>query len=952
VRREAAAATFERWLEVIVHDIEELDAGEMLAVPVAWPAEGPDGRVRGEHACLLVVQRRDTAAGDDLSVAVCNTGDGAEYHPWRPASDTAQPQRARAVALHEISRSRLTCSAVWFAMFRALAFQRATSEASSKKAKRKKEKKQKSKDTEIVAAAAHELRESDSSDENADDKDAERRRSGKDAGMPSRRQGARLLYQTLLPFMNRRAFLANVPAGGGSELQDTCPEVVFQTEPFSGDWSRVACALEAVRVCLLWSGLAAGEVAHVLLLLKWGLASVATSELAQLRSLPSCEAAVLKAAVQHLATDAADTASAGALPEQQVMQLARFVASSGHKIEWLARRGDALEALAPTTDGIQPGAGVLVRGGADVWKGSAAFPLFGRLRQDGIDVEKLAGAAVAPPAVLPIELSLVADTVSSPAAAEEVLRRAARCCILLAHQRERNRPTFLLRLALIKHVATEVLPRPRPIGTRREGCFWASGSMTRATQTEILRLLALMAQHYAAAALSVPPDEMVAGFDAARIVTMACLAAVADAVARASAKDVVSEFSAHYAGFAEGPPNMRPYAFAVGPLRAEAEALRLLDPFTAAALTQAMDYLISVERSAGAAHTCFRFEANLSLGAGDTALIDQLCIQAAFPRDRHAAYIAGDDPELLQEYPELRCLRDIVFLLKAMMVTDLDMLPPARAWDPTDVALKWSVGGRTERVASVDAGEGEGTEDKDDDAGEGGEEGKVGAPSSVTTPAATPGSTPTASPAKPAQSAGSRQKDERALALEVRGFGRKLECAAYSRPQGKQRSALFRAAGAIRALFGGCKPRRPPSGADPSLLAGCKIVTEDDVLHVHKLPDFGGRLRPHESELLLQILTAPYLRIPLLLHFLSFGDRIKALSSVALQQAVDAALFERGEWLAADAEPGVEMVPQADRAALSTPAGLLWNELLRNPSRILGEAQRLLKQAMALDTGK
>ena len=280
VRREAAAATFERWLEVIVHDIEELDAGEMLAVPVAWPAEGPDGRVRGEHACLLVVQRRDTAAGDDLSVAVCNTGDGAEYHPWRPASDTAQPQRARAVALHEISRSRLTCSAVWFAMFRALAFQRATSEASSKKAKRKKEKKQKSKDTEIVAAAAHELRESDSSDENADDKDAERRRSGKDAGMPSRRQGARLLYQTLLPFMNRRAFLANVPAGGGSELQDTCPEVVFQTEPFSGDWSRVACALEAVRVCLLWSGLAAGEVAHVLLLLKWGLASVATSELA------------------------------------------------------------------------------------------------------------------------------------------------------------------------------------------------------------------------------------------------------------------------------------------------------------------------------------------------------------------------------------------------------------------------------------------------------------------------------------------------------------------------------------------------------------------------------------------------------------------------------------------------------------------------------------------------
>jgi hypothetical protein len=36
--------------------------------------------------------------------------------------------------------------------------------------------------------------------------------------------------------------------------------------------------------------------------------------------------------------------------------------------------------------------------------------------------------------------------------------------------------------------------------------------------------------------------------------------------------------------------------------------------------------------------------------------------------------------------------------------------------------------------------------------------------------------------------------------------------------------------------FGAEKPRAPPSGADPSVLCGTAIATEDDVLHVRYLP--------------------------------------------------------------------------------------------------------------------
>ena len=75
-------------------------------------------------------------------------------------------------------------------------------------------------------------------------------------------------------------------------------------------------------------------------------------------------------------------------------------------------------------------------------------------------------------------------------------------------------------------------------------------------------------------------------------------------------------------------------------------------------------------------------------------------------------------------------------------------------------------------------------------------------------------------------------------------------------------------------------PRVPPSSANATVIAhgsitgGEPVDTEDDVLHIQKLPDFDGRLRARDCELLLQYLTVPYLRIPLVLQFFSDPLRI------------------------------------------------------------------------------
>ena len=85
--------------------------------------------------------------------------------------------------------------------------------------------------------------------------------------------------------------------------------------------------------------------------------------------------------------------------------------------------------------------------------------------------------------------------------------------------------------------------------------------------------------------------------------------------------------------------------------------------------------------------------------------------------------------------------------------------------------------------------------------------------------------------------------------------------------------------GFLASLFGSGdkRPRCPPSGGNPSNLAGKRVDTEEDVLHLSTLPTFDGLLRPSESELLLTYLTAPYLRIPLVLRHFADPQRVRAL---------------------------------------------------------------------------
>uniref|UniRef100_A0A0G4G6D4 ubiquitinyl hydrolase 1 n=1 Tax=Chromera velia CCMP2878 TaxID=1169474 RepID=A0A0G4G6D4_9ALVE len=147
-------------------------------------------------------------------------------------------------------------------------------------------------------------------------------------------------------------------------------------------------------------------------------------------------------------------------------------------------------------------------------------------------------------------------------------------------------------------------------------------------------------------------------------------------------------------------------------------------------------------------------------------------------------------------------------------------------------------------------------------------------------------------------------------------------------------------------------------GAKPSFATAARFTfpneatTEDDILHIPNLPTFENVLGQRDSELLLSYLTAPYLRVPLVLHFFAHEDRVSCLLQRDLQKILFSCLFEPGKFLPMALQDTVpQFVPAENPALLATPCGLLLNELQFSASGVIGPLLRLVTLAQELDAG-
>ena len=290
----------------------------------------------------------------------------------------------------------------------------------------------------------------------------------------------------------------------------------------------------------------------------------------------------------------------------------------------------------------------------------------------------VAGGSQPPPIIRPVELSAVPDAVHTVDEASAAPRQALHCCVLLANQSELIPNSFALRSSLLVHLFVSVLPPPMPLNhpKRRERCFWASAVVKYETQAEIMRCLNLLLRHFAAASLSLAATR---SYDAARLLTLASMATVADAAVRMRISDGASVFAAHYAGDALGP--IEPFGFEMGPFAVEAEYLRFHCPERTARLTHVLDYFHAVRSVVHDDHLVFRWERDGGFGYGDARLLDQVCVHMGFPRSDEELpfYLSGESREIGDVYPEMHALRDIVFVFKVRATVTAAVMATATA---------------------------------------------------------------------------------------------------------------------------------------------------------------------------------------------------------------------------------------------------------------------------------
>ena len=333
--------------------------------------------------------------------------------------------------------------------------------------------------------------------------------------------------------------------------------------------------------------------------------------------------------------------------------------------------------------------------------GSAAHPLFGRLRRDDYEnvVKRLMGDPRPDPILIPAVLT---DEELPPIATDYMtaassLQRIADACSLLLQQRRLIKNAAAFAASAAQYAMTVILPMPH---SDARYCFWRKSDMRRETQLNLLFLIRRMCRIYSAATACVQQSR---GLVAIRSIAFACAACVADAICRVKAVDDPSTFALHYSGLCEGPTE--PFAIEAGSFDTLGSNLPIYDPNICSLRFRCLDYLreMTLKMSGDKRHTIFNFDASMTPMEGDLVLITQLSIQLALVRpfpatdeamiNHSANLISGKNGSIIEVLPEFEYFRDIVFHFKHAVSGKAQTAEKkdSRTWLPSDATLHWNV---------------------------------------------------------------------------------------------------------------------------------------------------------------------------------------------------------------------------------------------------------------------
>jgi hypothetical protein len=408
----------------------------------------------------------------------------------------------------------------------------------------------------------------------------------------SSQHNAQVLYETLLPSLIAKPLSVVLQHNVDGSINNT----PWRLLPCSGDVSLTHCLMEAVNLVLLRSGLNAQQVHYFNVLVRWQVIRYdlwRSVEMASPGDLTASNLRQLQLCIEQMGFALAE--ATGVTPEDSLFH-------SGQLQQMLIK----LEEMNQFLSNYQQLTSVRTVPALDCRPVDfVGMPMFQTFVRDS--VESLAGPAELEPIFRPIEFTLVPDSISDFVQLTEGLTHADHICTLLAHQTQQIQYTHTLIISMIQHLFTRVIPIPLPHNHAHIAQCMYRQPIRYETQVNLLRLLHHICSHFAAVSMSIRMNRV---FDSARILVVAAMAAVADAVVRMKAFDVPSMFSLHLNGTPPPTPRyfFQPFGFDATMFKAQSEDLIFFTPELVATRTRVLDYFTFLRDTIKDDHIIFQFE--------------------------------------------------------------------------------------------------------------------------------------------------------------------------------------------------------------------------------------------------------------------------------------------------------------------------------------------------------
>lgn len=290
---------------------------------------------------------------------------------------------------------------------------------------------------------------------------------------PTSNSRASFLYETLLPYLADKPLTA-IQAENMDDKRVGQWATSFQPAPSSGDASLLHTCVEAAHFILRRKGMDDARVSLTDALLQWQLVHMTYDDMASLTAISGSEARMFHLLCQRLASSVA--AHVTKYQPEHMVPPSEVLTATGLSQPYANNNGmvstPLLRGVQSFIEQVHSRMAALPRytimrnvlpqqlSASTGWQTTfQPLPLFGKLRCDE-SVESLAGPSSLPPIFRPIEFTLVPERARTLDDVSAALRHCDHICTLLHYQSATIKNTYMLRVAFITHLFTQVLPVP------------------------------------------------------------------------------------------------------------------------------------------------------------------------------------------------------------------------------------------------------------------------------------------------------------------------------------------------------------------------------------------------------------------------------------------------------------------------------------------------------------